>query len=289
VPNSVDESPNSFGAPTLNSLIDTDNDSNPDFLDTDSNNDGSLDIDENGFGNLDSNGDGMIDDVTDADGDGIPDNHDGNDAGFGGGGSGPILSFSGDTATGTGVAIAVINGGGSNCGFDLANTAFVPTNSIAADAPTENEFVHGLLGFTLTQCAPGAVVDVTVTWPGAAFPTGTEFWKYGPVSAGAGDTWFQPASTVINATTNETSYSVVNNGEGDRDNDVNTIADPFGPAIPGAGVAPPPPPTPTPPFIPAPAQKIPTLSEWGRIMLMLLIGVAALIQQGRRRKDVAKH
>jgi hypothetical protein len=41
------------------------------------------------------------------------------------------------------------------------------------------------------------------------------------------------------------------------------------------------PPTPN-----TPVKPIPTLSEWGRIILMLLIGVITLMQQGRRRKEV---
>jgi len=100
------------------------------------------------------------------------------------------------------------------------------------------------------------------------------------VSAGASDTWFQPISAVINIATNETTYLVVNNGAGDRDSDVNTIVDPIGIAIPGGVVAPP-----LQPGIPGgPAQKIPTLSEWARIILVMLIGAIALAQQGRRRK-----
>jgi hypothetical protein len=53
------------------------------------------------------------------------------------------------------------------------------------------------------------------------------------------------------------------------------------PLTPPSVVLPPPPPS-------TPVKPIPTLSEWGRIILMLLIGVITLMQQGRRRKGVVK-
>ncbi len=281
VPDSVDDAVSVFGDPDVSALPDADGDNIPDAQDTDSNNDGTPDIVDNGQGSLDSDGDGVIDDNTDTDGDGIPDVTDGNDDGFGSPGTGPTLVFTGPTSTGTGIGTASIdNGGGPNCGFDLANTAFVSIDSLAVGTPTTNDFVHGLFNFRLTQCAPGAVVEITVRWPGSAFPTATEFWKYGPASAGASDSWFQPSSAFIDFSTNGTTYSVTNNGEGDMDGDVNTIIDPFGLAIPGSGVAPPPP--------AIPIKPIPTLSEWGRIILMLLIGVITLMQQGRRRKEVVR-
>jgi uncharacterized repeat protein (TIGR01451 family) len=62
----------------------TDGTDQPDYLDSDSNNDGTLDIDDAGNGNLDADDDGDIDDATDADHDGAPDNVDNNDGQFGG-------------------------------------------------------------------------------------------------------------------------------------------------------------------------------------------------------------
>ncbi len=198
------------------------------------------------------------------------------------GSGGAIVTFSGATATGTGTAVASISGGGASCGFDPANTAFVPTSSVSTSAPTSNLFIHGLFNFRLTQCTPGSTVNVTVRWPGAAIPIGTEFWKFGPASAGATDSWFQPVSAVINTATNETTYSVINNGEGDRDSDVNTIVDPFGLAIPDPGVVPVIPPGGSGDL----AQPIPTLSEWARIILIMLVGAITLVQHRRQRKGM---
>ncbi len=41
-----------------------------------------------------------------------------------------------------------------------------------------------------------------------------------------------------------------------------------------------------PPTPGTPVKPIPTLSEWGRIILMLFIGMLALMQQGRRRREI---
>jgi hypothetical protein len=283
----------------IDNLADADNDGLPDVIDPDDTNpdtDGDgipdgADVDVDGDGNddngtdtdgdgvndnadVDVNGDGIDDNGTDTDGDGINDFSDTVDNGL-------TSVFTGQTATGTGVATASIdNGGGPNCRFDPTNTGFIPVNTVSVTAPTTNDFIHGLFDFRLIQCAPGSTVEVTVHWPGDAFPTETQFWKYGPVSAGAGDSWFQPASVFINFATNETTFTVVNNGAGDSDSDTFTIVDPVGLAIPGNGVLPPTPGT--------PVKPIPTLSEWGRIILMLLIGVITLMQQGRRRKEVVR-
>lgn len=96
----------------------------------------------------------------------------------------PMLNFSDSTATGTGVASATIsNCGGPSCGF-------VATSTITPTAPTSNSFVHGLCQFKPTQCLPGATVEITLTLPEAAFPAGTQFWKFGPPAAGLPNQWY---------------------------------------------------------------------------------------------------
>jgi hypothetical protein len=169
----------------------------------------------------------------------------------------PILDFAEPTA-GVKIAKASINaGGGPACGFDMSETGFVETNNISTSAPTSYQFVHGLLRFKLIHCLPDSSVEVKVTWP-TQLPVDTQFWKYGPPSAGASNIWFQPASVRFDFTNNTTTYIVVNNGTGDLDNDPNTIVDPIGVAIP-----------PTP---------IPTLSEWATILLMFMLGLVVLAQ-----------
>jgi outer membrane protein OmpA-like peptidoglycan-associated protein len=71
------------GEATTTTPQDSDGDITPDYRDTDSNNDGTYDIDDAGNGGFDSNGDGVVDDVTDGDGDGVPDVIDGDPGSFG--------------------------------------------------------------------------------------------------------------------------------------------------------------------------------------------------------------
>ncbi|GHB73925.1 hypothetical protein GCM10007390_30180 [Persicitalea jodogahamensis] len=77
IQDSVDGAPNTFGDANSPAPQDSDpvNNDGPDYIDTDSDGDGTNDIVENGNGNLDqaNGGDGEIDDTTDADNDGIAD------------------------------------------------------------------------------------------------------------------------------------------------------------------------------------------------------------------------
>ena len=197
--------------------------------------------------------------------------------------SGSGQSFTGNTATGTGTATATISGGGATCAFDPTSTGFVPTSTVATGAPTSNEFIHGLFNFRLIQCTAGSTVDITISWPGTDIRAGSELWTFGPASAGAADSWFQPASAVLNLAANQVTYTVVNNGAGDRDSDPNIIVDPVGLAVTDGGVAGP---TPIPGGPGDPAQPIPTLSEWAQILLAMLIGAVTLLNHRRRDKVV---
>ncbi len=73
IQDSVDGTPNSFGDSGSPAVPNDDADTTPNYIDPDSNNDGTHDILETGNGVLDGNGDGVIDNATDLDGDGIAD------------------------------------------------------------------------------------------------------------------------------------------------------------------------------------------------------------------------
>jgi hypothetical protein len=88
---SADDNNGQFGEDSDPGPQNTDGDGLPDYIDPDSDGDGTDDIDEVGNGDLDTNDDGVIDDNTDSDGDGIPDNIDDDDGTFGGLG-GPIFN-----------------------------------------------------------------------------------------------------------------------------------------------------------------------------------------------------
>jgi len=69
--NSVDGAPAVYGDNADGVATNTDGDALPDYLDPDSNNDGTFDIAAHGWGSADGNNDGRVDNITDPDGDGI--------------------------------------------------------------------------------------------------------------------------------------------------------------------------------------------------------------------------
>lgn len=74
IQDSVDGSPNTFGDANSPAPKNTDGTDTPDYIDTDSDNNGTKDIVSNGKGGLDPNGDGMVDNPDDPDNDGIANN-----------------------------------------------------------------------------------------------------------------------------------------------------------------------------------------------------------------------
>jgi uncharacterized repeat protein (TIGR01451 family) len=92
----ADGLPNTFGDSGDPGPKNSDGTAPPDYIDTDSDDDGTDDIDAYGNGDLDTNDDGMIDDATDVDNDGIADNVDGDDTVFGGLGALTVTKVAGD-------------------------------------------------------------------------------------------------------------------------------------------------------------------------------------------------
>ncbi len=74
IQDSVDGNTGAFGDASSPAPKNTDGTDTPDYIDTDSNGDGTKDIVENGNGGLDRNNDGMVDNPTDPDNDGIANN-----------------------------------------------------------------------------------------------------------------------------------------------------------------------------------------------------------------------
>lgn len=162
----------------------------------------------------------------------------------------PQTSYTGNSATGTGTVTANLSGGGANCGFTSAQ--FV-TPSVAP--PSGVSFPDGLFDFTLSNCTPGSTVTVTVTWPGAA---GLQYWKYGPTPGNGTPHWYTIPATI---TGNTTTFSITDGGTGDDDLTANgTIVDQGGPGV---------------------VMPVPSLTEWG---MMLLAGLLGLFGVGAVRR-----
>ena len=165
-----------------------------------------------------------------------------------------VTTFSGPTATGTGIATASLSGGGAACSF-VEGAAFVGASSVSVAAPVL--FPHGLFRFTLRGCT--GPVTMTITYP-SALPVGAAYWKYGPPSKGAAPAWYlflaaPPAATATYTLTLE------DNRLGDDDWDTTTdIVDQGGPGIP-----------------PVPGKPIPTLGGAGLALLACLLAVTGLL------------
>lgn len=121
-------------------------------------------------------------------------------------------------------------------------------------APAGATHPLGVLHFTASGCA-GAALAVQVTYPPGRL-AGLKPYKFGPPQQGASAAWF-PYGTVTGDTV---AYTVQDDGTGDNDTATpGAIADPFMPLA-----------------LPAGAAAIPTLSQWGLLLLSALLGLAAL-------------
>lgn len=185
------------------------------------------------------------------------------------------------TATGNGNGRATISGGGvGTWAVDTGAVGGVPKSAgfIASrgdpsgksppDTPPGYYFPYGLFDFTLSGGGNGSTATLVVSYPGAV-PPNAVYWKYGPSPAGyqcsgaacATPHWYpMPAAQAVIAG-NTITLTIVDGGVGDDDLTANgTIIDAGGPGVPGVA-------------------DIPTLSEWGVLLLsglMAWLGLAAV-------------
>jgi len=129
----------------------------------------------------------------------------------------------------------------------------------AAGKPADTSFPYGLIDFTLTGC--GGSADVTITYS-QALPSGMTYYK-----EVAGVYSLLPAT--INGST--VRFTLTDNGSTDADITAGTIRDPSGLALgAGAGLA-----------------AIPTLSEWGFILLSaFMVGFGLRVARRRSMEGV---
>lgn len=136
------------------------------------------------------------------------------------------------------------------------------STTIPGNAPAGANFPLGLLTFTAAGCT-NATLSVRIDYPAGAL-TGLTPYKYGPQSGGVASSWFSHGTITGNSIT----YIVTDNGVGDSDTQVGSIADPFAPIMQ--------------PIAPTAPISIPTLSEVGMIILSFLAGVIGLTSMKRR-------
>jgi hypothetical protein len=173
---------------------------------------------------------------------------------------GLVTTFSGPSATGTGVVSATFTGGGATCSFTSAR--FIPLSGDPASPPAGSSpsgvsFPHGLFDFTLGGCTPGSTITMSIAYP-SRLPAGAVYWKYGPTPSDPASRWYILRSTV-NADTIK--FTITDGGLGDDDRAADgTIVDAGGPGV-GTG-----------------GSNIPALDPW---MLLVLAGI--LLFFGLRR------
>ena len=163
---------------------------------------------------------------------------------------------------GAGNASVLISGGPPGCAVAAGDIAF--SNNVPAGHPGAATPL-GALEFTAKGC-PGATLNVSITYPAGSL-NGLTPYKFGPKTAGAAPSWF--AHGTISGDT--VSYSVTDDGVGDNETtNPGVIEDPFAPLL----LAAPP---------PATAQPIPTLGEWGLLLLSVLTAALGLGTLRRRQ------
>lgn len=189
-----------------------------------------------------------------------------------------IKQVTGTTGTGSGIATATVNpaelwgftasGNGplDTAGFiSLAGHAKSPT----AAPPAGITFPHGLFDFVLVGGIAGTSATIVITYP-SALPTGSVYWKFGPTPDGYNCSgascnephWYQFPAVIEG---NTATLTISDGGLGDDDLAANgTIVDQGGPA--------------------GGATSIPTLSEWGMILLSCLLALGAIFTLRRKRQ-----
>ena len=107
---------------------------------------------------------------------------------------------------------------------------------------------------------------MSITYP-QPLPAGAQLQKYGPAVSGAAATWFSWGT--FSPDRLKATYQVIDNGTGDSNiTAVGVIEDPFAPVLLAV--------------VPGGATSIPTLSEWGMVMMSLLLGGLAWFRLRRR-------
>ena len=175
-------------------------------------------------------------------------------------------TYSSVSATGSGTITASFTGGGAACSFGVAQFIAVsgsPSSPPAGSAPPSVSFPHGLFDFTTTGCTPGSTITMTIIYPNV-LPPGTQYYKYGPRPGPLPAAWYVLPATIVG---NTITFTITDGQIGDDDLLANgTIVDPGGPGA-GTGVA----------------ISVPTLSEWGMIVLAMLLAGIGMRQFAHRR------
>jgi hypothetical protein len=167
----------------------------------------------------------------------------------------------GATAPGSSVTTTTELVSGAGCRFSTV-TPLAPPNGGPGGGVT---MPYGVVDFTVLDCTAGQAT-VRMTYSGPVGNMG--LWKYGPYPTPTSPVkWYQLTGATVSG--NSITFTIQDNGPGDSDPAVGVIADPAGPGTIAAVAGAP--------------TSIPTLSEWGMILMAGLLGLFGLAQLRRRR------
>lgn len=159
-----------------------------------------------------------------------------------------------------GTPTATMSGGGATCtlqpGGGFGPAASTPPNLLAP---------NGQFAFSAQNCT--APVTMTLTYP-SPLPQGVQFRK--PDGAGG---WFDPVTplnVIVNGARTTVTYTINDNGPGDTNPAVGVISDPLVPVLAAAGPS-------------GGMASIPTLSEWGVVLMSALLAMFGLCRMRRQR------
>ena len=141
--------------------------------------------------------------------------------------------------------------GGTCLGYEAGSARF----TVPANPPVGETFPYGVFGFTVLSCGTGGRVTITLTYP-AALPAGTKYWK------NIGGNW-EDWTNQVTIAGNTVVLTITDGGAGDTNPNPGQISDPSGPAFAGG------------------PTSIPTLSEWG----LILLGLSLLAVVGWRQRQ----
>jgi hypothetical protein len=166
---------------------------------------------------------------------------------------------------GGGTAQVLVSSPSGGCYF---NTSQFKANDIADPLPQGAQLAGNLFDFVLDGCAPGETATLRITYP--SLPAHAQYWKHGPTPANPTAHWYRHPATVSG---NTITFSITNGGDGDDDLDGanSQIVDAGGPVLLAAGGA---------------AAAIPTLSQWGVLLLCGLLGLSGLAARRRAARSL---
>lgn len=192
-------------------------------------------------------------------------------AGLPGGTTASCTAAWASVAGGTGSGNISVPAVGNNNWALAGGAGFVAATSVATAPPAGAVFPYGLAAFQLVGGTAGSSAQVTIRYTDPV-PAGAVYLKYGKSPEGYGctgvvcqqDHWYTlPAHTTVFAPDRlSVTLTLTDGGLGDSDAIASQITDPGGPAVLAATAL----------------QGIPTLSEWGLILLSTLLALAALFR-----------